>query len=369
MTGGPHSGNDGWAFADVLPYFRKSENFEAGEGPLHGQGGELNVAAQRSPHPLSRAFVEAALQCQFAFNADFNGPTPGRLWPLSRHPEKRRTLEHVAGISASGAVASESSCRSGCHRARRCVRRPSRRTAYGCGVAVRIYTVQARREVILSAGAIASPQLLMLSGIGPAGPSARSRRHGAARQPGRGIELAGPLRRGDRCRRAVRHRAMRCLPARTCPADGSAAAISAQARSAFLDHGGSGWLRCGHGPTPSGPICTSSSRRCFTTGQNICRAGTASWCTSACSGRKAAAASDFARPSPADAPSLQPDLLSHDDDRRLLVTGLRIARRIIAAPALAPFRAGRTLPGPDRRQRRCSLRNSCAAPSRPSFTR
>ena len=50
--------------------------------------------------------------------------------------------------------------------------------------------------------------------------------------------------------------------------------------------------------------------------------------------------------SPADAPSLQPDLLSHDDDRRLLVQGLRIARRIIAAPALAPFRTEELSPGP-----------------------
>ncbi len=160
-------GNHGWAFADVLPYFRKSENFEAGEGPLHGQGGELNVAAQRSPHPLSRAFVEAALQCQFAFNADFNGPTQngfglfhvtqknGERWSTSRaflHPALSRPNLHIEADATVLAVAFDG--------------RRSNGVRVQRGGAV--YTVQANREVILSAGAIASPQLLMLSGIGPA---------------------------------------------------------------------------------------------------------------------------------------------------------------------------------------------------------
>ena len=165
-----------------------------------------------------------------------------RIWPLSRHPEKRRTLEHVAGISASRAVASESSCRSGCHRARRCVRRPSveRRTGaawrcglYGAGQA-RSHPQRRRDRFAATSHAVRHR---------PSRPSARTRHHGAARQPGRGIEPAGSLRCGDRCRRAVRHELCVVCPG-TCPAVGSAPAISAQARSAFLDHGGGGWLRC-----------------------------------------------------------------------------------------------------------------------------
>jgi len=66
-------GNDGWGWADVLPYFKKSEDFVEGDSPLHGQGGPLTVSRQTSPHPLALAFVDAAVACGHRRNVDFNG--------------------------------------------------------------------------------------------------------------------------------------------------------------------------------------------------------------------------------------------------------------------------------------------------------
>jgi choline dehydrogenase len=67
-------GNAGWGWADVLPYFRKSENFVGGESPLHGTGGPLAVSTQCSPPILAHAFIAAAVECGRPENQDFNGP-------------------------------------------------------------------------------------------------------------------------------------------------------------------------------------------------------------------------------------------------------------------------------------------------------
>ena len=66
-------GNPGWGYADVLPYFRKAENHEAGVSEYHGVGGPLNVAALREINPLTRAFVEAGIELGLAQNSDFSG--------------------------------------------------------------------------------------------------------------------------------------------------------------------------------------------------------------------------------------------------------------------------------------------------------
>src|SRR3984893_16643674 len=66
-------GNAGWSFDDVLPYFRKSEANERGANQFHGAGGPLAVSDLRDRHPLAEAYVEAALQCGYSRNDDFNG--------------------------------------------------------------------------------------------------------------------------------------------------------------------------------------------------------------------------------------------------------------------------------------------------------
>src|SRR5262249_53204109 len=69
------AGNEGWSYADVLPYFKKAENQERGPSEYHGVGGPLNVSDQRFITPLGHAFVEACKQMGMPANPDFNGAT------------------------------------------------------------------------------------------------------------------------------------------------------------------------------------------------------------------------------------------------------------------------------------------------------
>ncbi|MFC7060103.1 GMC family oxidoreductase [Halovenus salina] len=65
-------GNDGWGYDDIVPYFKRAEHFEPGDGEYHGEGGPLNVAEQVEPHPVSEALVEAMAEVGIDHNPDFN---------------------------------------------------------------------------------------------------------------------------------------------------------------------------------------------------------------------------------------------------------------------------------------------------------
>ena len=157
----------GWGWDDVLPYFRKSENNEAHKDALHGQGGPLNVADLRSDNRYQQIFLEAARQAQFRINEDFNGAEQeglglyqvtqkdGERWTAARayiHPHMGRRPNLVVETGAQTArVLFEGKRAVG--------------VEFRQGGAMR--RLRARREVVLSAGAINSPQILLLSGVGP----------------------------------------------------------------------------------------------------------------------------------------------------------------------------------------------------------
>lgn len=166
------AGCKGWGWKDVLPYFRKSENNERGGDKLHGDGGPLNVSEQRTPRGISHAFVEACGQTQVRRNDDFNGPEQegAGLYQVTQFHSPERQGERC---SAAAAYLHPVMDRKNLHIIT---------DAHATGVALdgRRATglryrqggedkmVAARREVILSGGAFGSPQLLLLSGIGPA---------------------------------------------------------------------------------------------------------------------------------------------------------------------------------------------------------
>jgi choline dehydrogenase-like flavoprotein len=161
-------GANGWAWADVLPYFRKAESNEDFAGPLHGADGPLNVARSRTDNPFHAIFVEAAPQANLPLREDFNGEEQegcgiyqvtqknGERWSAARaylHPfiGRRTNLRVECGARALRIL----------FEGRRAVG-----VEYVQGGVVR--RLGARREVIVSAGALQSPQILMLSGVGPA---------------------------------------------------------------------------------------------------------------------------------------------------------------------------------------------------------
>lgn len=160
-------GNQGWSYAEVLPYFKKAEHQERGASAYHGIGGPLNVADLRCVNPLTHAFVSAGVEIGWSHNPDFNGEeqegvgvyqvtqkrgqrhstADAYLKPARQHPN----LSVLPRAHVTRLLVEESRC---------------------VGVAYlqdgQPQQVQARREVLLCAGAINSPQLLLLSGIGPA---------------------------------------------------------------------------------------------------------------------------------------------------------------------------------------------------------
>jgi choline dehydrogenase-like flavoprotein len=160
-------GADGWAWRDVLPYFRKSEDNERGADALHGAGGPLTVSDLRYKNPLSDQFLAAAYALQLPANDDFNGP---RQEGMGYYQVTQRDGGRCSASRAylKPAIAKDGvDVRAGAH-----VERILFEGRRATGVAYRrggvSTSVRARREVILSAGAFQSPQVLMLSGIGPA---------------------------------------------------------------------------------------------------------------------------------------------------------------------------------------------------------
>ncbi len=160
-----YDGNAGWQYKDILPYFKKSEDFDQGENEFHGAGGPMHVTSQFEPHPTTKRIVDAAVEAGYTFNPDCNGADSegvgyvqltakdGKrestavsfLRPaLERENLSLLTNSRVQNVNFDGKKATGITyIQDGVER-----------------------TVTANREVILAGGAIESPRILMLSGVG-----------------------------------------------------------------------------------------------------------------------------------------------------------------------------------------------------------
>jgi choline dehydrogenase len=163
-------GLDGWAYADVLPYFKRAEHHVVGADAFHGQAGPLWVSPPESKNELFRAFVEAAEEAGYKRNRDFNGAEQEgagyfdlTIRDGARCSASAAYLRPVVGIRTNLEVISSA-------HATRILIENGRAVGveYAAGAGQRLRkTVKARREVIVSMGTMQSPQLLMLSGLGP----------------------------------------------------------------------------------------------------------------------------------------------------------------------------------------------------------
>ncbi|MFM7847677.1 MAG: GMC family oxidoreductase [Rubrivivax sp.] len=159
-------GNPGWSFDEVLPWFKRAEHNERGADAFHGTDGPLNVADLRSPGRWRDLFVEAGVQAGHPRNADFNGAEQEGIGPYQVTHRNGERFSAAKAYLAPHLSRPNLQVLTGAQVLR--VRFEGRRAV---GVEVRLGGVErsltARREVILSAGALQSPQLLMLSGVGP----------------------------------------------------------------------------------------------------------------------------------------------------------------------------------------------------------
>ncbi len=161
------SGCRGWSYDDVLPYFRKAENNSGGGDDYHGDSGPLNVTKGEIVNPLCRAWIESAVQQGYPHNPDINGAEQegvgridrtthkGRRWSTANaylHPVRHRPNLDIMTRAFTTAIKFDG----------------DRAVAVDVTVDGRSQRIGAEREIILCGGAFNSPQLLLLSGVGPA---------------------------------------------------------------------------------------------------------------------------------------------------------------------------------------------------------
>lgn len=339
-------GCTGWAYDDVLPYFRRSEaNADlALDDRWHGRGGPLSVTDLRDPHPLGQHFFDAAEQLQYRRTSDFNTPEPEGmgLYQVTqkdgyRHStaaaflapiRARKNLKILTGREAVGLELREGRAR---------------------GVRLRgpagDEVIRAGAEVILAAGAIGSPDLLLRSGIGPGAELTRAGIAVAQDLPGVGRNLQEHPNIATICRMgpaASYGVSLRALPALT-----KAAAQWVFARRGMLS---SNMVEAG-GFVRSGPeVDRPDIQFHLVPGLRSHRGRFMEWghglTLSTCILRPKSRGS-VSRKAPAGSPEVDLGILREAEDMDLLLKGTKIARRILAQPPLGRYRLREVIPGPE----------------------
>ncbi|MBN3744280.1 choline dehydrogenase [Burkholderia sp. Se-20373] len=330
-------GNEGWGWNDVFPYFKRSEHNERLGNEWHGRGGPLWVSDLRTDNPFQARWLDAARECGLPVTDDFNGAEQegvgiyqvtqknGERWSAARaylfpHLKTRGNLTVETGAQV-----------------RRIVFDGKRAVGVEVTRGGNVETVWAKKEVILAAGALQSPQLLMLSGVGP---KDELERHGipvVADLPGVGenlqdhpdvvvsyktnsLDALGVSVRGAiKTLRDIRqYRNARTGTLTTNFAEGGAFLKTRpdldrpDVQMHFVvgpvsDHGRK--VQLGHGLSCHVCLLRPKSR-----------------------GSVKLRSAD-----PLDAPLIDPAFLEHDDDLEVLVEGYKLTRRLMAAPAMAQF--------------------------------
>jgi choline dehydrogenase len=333
-------GNQGWGYADVLPYFKKAQHQERGPSAYHGVGGPLNVTDLRCVNPLTSAFVAAGVELGWSHNADFNGAEQEGVGVYQvtqkggkRHSaadaylkpaRQRRNLTVLPRAQATRLLFEQ----------KRCV-----------GVAYlrdgQSQQARVRGEVLLCAGAINSPQVLLLSGIGPAAQLQMLGLPVTRDLPGVGHNLQDHLVAG-------------VIYASTQPVSLASAETLANLLSYLLlkrgplttnvTEAGAFLKTRPELPAPDIQVIflpvaviehglVRSESHSFTIGLTPLRPQSRGYIA-------------LHSPDPLKPPAIQPCYLSSESDLQALVEGISLCRKVAQAAAFAPFRGKELYPGP-----------------------
>lgn len=331
-------GATGWSWQEVLPYFLKAENNERGVSGWHGSGGPLNVADLRSPHPFAERFIEAGIEAGLPRNDDFAGETQegvgyyqvtqknGERWSVARaYLDPVRSRPNLC--IETGALAT------------RILFEGARAVGVEFDQGGTRRTLRARREVILAAGALQSPQLLMASGVGP-GPSLQ----------GLGIPVVADLPVGlnlqDHLDVVINHRVDNTDLLGLSPA-GAWKLLRAigqwrRERRGVLT---SNFAEAGAFLRTLPELTRPDVQLHFVIGMVDNHNRTFHWghgmsCHSCVLRPKSRGRLQIASPDTRDAPLIDPGFLSAPEDLETMVRAFKFVRRIFAQPAFAPFGGG-----------------------------
>ncbi len=339
-------GNHGWSYADVLPYFRKSEDRSTGGDAYHGSGGEQHVSDIHHRHPLCEAFIDGAVSLGVPRNEDYNGASQEGVGYYQRTIRNGR--RHSAAV---GFLAPVRKRRNLTVHDEALVLQLDLEGRAAAGVTYRRYSrlrrVRANREVILAAGAINSPQLLQISGIGPARHLKDIGVEPRHDLPGVGAGLQDHY--AVRVSRAVRN----------------VESLNERGRGLRLAWEIANWYATGRGLIAFSPAHVGAFVRShpdldepdlqfvftpasYTDGAIGELQKTPGMTCGVWQMRPASEGYVRARsPDPEDAPAIQPNYLAAEADQRAIVDGLKWCRKFLASDGLAPYRGAETLPGPD----------------------
>lgn len=336
-------GNRGWGYADVLPYFKQSEDQERGADAYHGVGGPLKVSDLRLRRPIADHFIAAAQQIGIPLNPDYNGARQegvgyfqqtahnGFRWSTAKgflKPARKRSNLRVATRAQACKVLFEGNTAVGVEYLQNGKRR----------------TVRARAEVILASGAIGSPQLLQRSGLGPARVLERAGVPVRLDLPGVGANLQDHLQ----VRLVFRTRS------RTLNDE-----VNHPLRKA--------WIGLQYALWRTGPLTLAASQVAIFTrsgpdldrpdiqfhmqplsadkpGRGVHRFS--AFTSSVCQLRPFSRGHiEIRSPDPLQYPAIHANYLSDERDHPVVIGGIKVARRIASAPALAPHIVSEFTPG------------------------
>jgi choline dehydrogenase len=329
-------GNSGWGFDDVLPYFKKAENQERGANDFHGAGGPLPVSDLVHADPLSAAFIAAAAETGIPVNPDFNGASQegaGFFQTTTRRGRRASTaVAYLRPASGRKNLQVETSAL-----AQRILFDGHRADTIEFRQAGVVRTVRARKEILVSSGAYNSPQLLQLSGVGPAD---LSRKHGidvVLDAPGVGHDLQDHMqvRVVMRCTQSITLNDVVNSPVRRILAGARYAAFRKGPLTIAAGTSGAFFKTSPRLATPDIQIHFLP----FSTDKMGERLHSFSgFSASICQLRPESRGSLRIRSAdPTAAPEIRINYLSTEVDRTANVEGLKVLRKILQAPALRPY--------------------------------
>ena len=337
-------GNDGWGYDDVLPYFKKAEKQQRGTDDFHGVGGPLPVSDLSHADPLSAAFIAAAAETGIPKNPDFNGATQegaGYFQTTTRYGRRASTaVAYLRPAKARNNLHIETSAL-----AQRILFNGRRAQSVQYRKNGSIHTARARKEILVSSGAYNSPQLLQLSGVGPA---ELLRKHGievVLDAPGVGNDLQDHMqvRVVMRCTQRMTLNDVINSPARKILAGLRYAAFRTGPLSIAAGTSGAFFKTSPRLATPDVqihflPFSTDKM------GEKL--HAFSGFTASVCQLRPESRGSLRIRSAdPATPPEIRINYLATEVDRTTNVEGLKILRRILWAPALRPYVVDEVDPG------------------------
>jgi len=335
-------GCEGWSYADVLPYFKKSEHNDTYDNEFHGRGGPLAVSQPSAPLPICDAFIEAAEQIGIPRMGDYNGEKQDGAGYYQLTQRNARRASAAMAFLAPVRARPNLTIRMGAQ-----VRRITFKDGRATGVEMMEGShIEASCEVILSSGAIGSPRMLQLSGVGPADDLSALGIDVILDQPNVGANLQDHLDLYAICEVTGPHTydrfaklhlsayaALQYLLTRKGPVASSLfetggfwyADPDARSPDTQMHLGLGTGIEAGVEAMPNGGVTLNA---CFLRPRSR--------------GTVRLQSSD-----PAKMPLIDPNYLADPYDREMSIRGLKLVQNILAQDALKPFILAERLPGPD----------------------